>query len=320
MGKAFDYGGFFGVIEPLADLLRESETRVWHSAPGKHPPKAEFVLYLGCNVLRTVALAETVVAVLKSMGVDFVALGGPANCCGVVHHRNGDAEDAKTIAAHTFRNFLAVQPKGVLVYCPSCHGRMPEIVPPGAEGALPYQHVTKFLAENLERVKFTTPVNRRVALHGHNGGGQAALDLEATRRILAAVPGLELVVLEGGEEWGPHCYPGQINKAGRPHFDRMVDGMFETVRARGAGALTTVYHSCYRELCPREGDTGVEVINYIQLVAEGMGIGLPAERFKTYKIAADPAAACAALAPTAERRGLGPGKVRRTLDYHFKKA
>jgi len=72
----FDYGAYFGPILPLADALRDNDTRCW--GDGAEPDKArhDYVLYLGCNVLRTVALAEIIVAILTELGVDFVALGG----------------------------------------------------------------------------------------------------------------------------------------------------------------------------------------------------------------------------------------------------
>lgn len=40
----FDYGKYFGQIEPLADALRENDERVWNSTVGKNPESHEYVL------------------------------------------------------------------------------------------------------------------------------------------------------------------------------------------------------------------------------------------------------------------------------------
>ncbi|MEE8397160.1 MAG: (Fe-S)-binding protein [bacterium] len=314
----FNFGAFFGAIEPLADALRSGEERVWAGAVGKNPRPVDYVLYLGCNVLRTVDLVETVVAVLKSMGVDFVALAGPAHCCGIVHERNGEQAAGRKMLAHTFRNFAAFRPKAVLVYCPTCQGRMDALIPDGVPLDIPTQTVVAFLAEHIGRLPFTTPVPRRVALHGHDATPQAARDLEATGRVLAAVPGLEVVPMAAGAEWGTHCMAAQIAKVGPPRFEEMVDELFGEAKQRGADVLTTVYHSCYREHCAREPGAGMGVANYIQFVAQGLGMEVLPEKFKSYKIEADPERAFAELAATAQRRGVGPLRLRRSLEAHFK--
>ena len=115
----YDYGAYFGPIEPLADAIRNTETRVWGNGTEKNKDAHDYVLYLGCNVLRTVALAETITAILTEMGVDFVALGGPSTCCGIIHKSQGDTDAAATVTAQTFAKFDGYTPKAVLTYCPS---------------------------------------------------------------------------------------------------------------------------------------------------------------------------------------------------------
>jgi Fe-S oxidoreductase len=58
--------------------------------PSVAPQPKDLLPYLGCNVLRTAHLAKTVISVLKAMGFEFNTAGGPAHCCGIVHHQNND--------------------------------------------------------------------------------------------------------------------------------------------------------------------------------------------------------------------------------------
>jgi Fe-S oxidoreductase len=120
----YDYGAYFGPIEPLADATRNADSRVWGNGTEKNKDAHDYVLYLGCNVLRTVALAETITAILTEMEVDFVALGGPSTCCGIIHKSHGDTDVSEAVTAQTFAKFDGYAPKAVLTYCPSCHAHM----------------------------------------------------------------------------------------------------------------------------------------------------------------------------------------------------
>ena len=75
--------------------LTTPEERTWRlTAPGARP-SVTIVLYLGCNVLRTSHMIQTVNAIFDRLGLDYIAVGGPTYCCGIVHHRNGDIAAAK---------------------------------------------------------------------------------------------------------------------------------------------------------------------------------------------------------------------------------
>jgi Fe-S oxidoreductase len=313
----FDYGKYFGAITPLADALRESPKRFWEPTPAELAQPHEYVLYLGCNVLRTVHLAESIVAVLRAMGVDFVTLGGPSNCCGIIHHRQGDFGTSTTLSQHTLDKFSAVQPRAVLTYCPSCHGHFDEQIPQGLRFDLPYLHVTEFIAERLAALPARRPVARRIGLHTHTALPQQRKDSAATAAILRAIPALEVVELAAGDEWGRACTPQQITPLGPQRYGAMVAGMFDAARAAGCDALVAVYHSCYRELLTHEPSGGLEVLNYVELLAAALELGPYAARYKALKLAGDPDAAYAELAPRAQARGQSLERLRTSLQTHF---
>ena len=314
----FDYGAYFGPITPLADTLRQSPSRFWEAAPEQLRQPHEYVLYLGCNVLRTVHLAEAIVAVLQALDVDFITLGGPANCCGIVHHRNGDGAVSSQLTASTLGKFTQVQPKAVLVYCPSCHAHMDSVLPEGDLGFdVPYFHVTEFIAARLGQLSFKRPVERRIGLHAHLGPPQQRTDSAHTRAILGAIPGLEVVDLPAGEAWGRACIPVQIAAVGAGRHAALVAEMFASARAQSCDGIAAVYHSCYRELLPREAEFGMEWLNYIELLAASLGLGPFPPRYKALKLAQDPVAAYSELAPRARDRGVAPSALRRTVEVHF---
>lgn len=314
----FDYGAYFGPIEPLADATRASESRVWGTGTEKDKTPHDYVLYLGCNVLRTVALAETITAILAEMGIDFVALGGPSTCCGIIHHAHGDAEVSQTITRQTLGKFEDYSPKAVLTYCPSCHAHMDfTFAETGISLDVPYLHVTEFIVGNLDRLSFKNRVDRRVMFHAHGDNDQAQRDSHFARAILDAIPGLDVIDASGVPDWGHDCGNLQISIVGPEKHAGLVTELFENAKREGVDAVTALYHSCYRNLSPQEEIHGIEVIHYTDLIAEALGLPRREETYKRLQKAANPDAAFAELAPVAEARGLKPARLRKSLDAHF---
>ena len=43
-------------------------------------------------------MVRTVTAVFDRLGLDYIAVGGPTYCCGIVHHRQGDVAAGEGMA------------------------------------------------------------------------------------------------------------------------------------------------------------------------------------------------------------------------------
>ena len=98
---AYDYKRYFDDIAITRDLLNMPGETAWRLTP---PPaegeRHQIVLYLGCNVFRTSHMIQTVKAIFDRLGLDYVAVGGPTYCCGIVHHQQGDTAAAGGMADH----------------------------------------------------------------------------------------------------------------------------------------------------------------------------------------------------------------------------
>ena len=93
--------------------------------------------------------------------------------------------------------------------------------------------------------------------------------------------------------------------------------LFQDAKNQGVDAVTALYHSCYRNLCPQEEVHGVEVVHYTSLVAEAMGLPPRDEAYKRLQRAKDPKVSFDELAPTAHKRGVSEARLRKTLSTHF---
>ena len=91
------YAEHFGTIRTLGDLTRDPENRPWLTTVPKDAPRRKYVVWLGCNILRTAHIAESLDDILNHLQTDFAMLGGPSNCCGIVHQGRGDVAVAKNM-------------------------------------------------------------------------------------------------------------------------------------------------------------------------------------------------------------------------------
>ena len=310
--KAFSIGRYFAEINTLTNLQFMPGEKPYIDRPSAVPEPKDLLLYLGCNVLRTAHLARTAVSVLKAMGYDFNAIGGPAFCCGIVHHGNHDLKGARALAANNMRRFERFGATKVLMWCPSCIEHYDEVVTKEQEVAFPYEHLTAFIARHLDRITFVHRVERRVAMHYHGGCAQSNLDWQHTRTILRAIPGIALIDLDHGAAPGRHCNPKWIAQVGRPQWQKSIAGMLAAAKDASVDLVATVYHSCHREICQEESNYPFAIVNYISLLGEAMGIEYP-DLYKRYKLRGDPDAIFDAVQPYILVRRLDSTRVRETL-------
>ena len=161
-----------------------------------------------------------------------------------------------------------------------------------------------FLAAHLDRLKdhLVHPVPRRVALYEYAGGLGV---MDAVRKLLDAVPGLELV------ETG-HASIGYTSTALAPlgsyHRDTIAAGL-AAAEAAGVDTLVGVYHADHREFSGHESAWPFAVANYMELIGEAMGITQP-DLFKRLKLIGDADAIMATVGPVIGEHGLDAGEVR----------
>src|SRR6202162_2256717 len=180
------------------NLTTLPEERTWRlTAPPREGEHHDIVLYLGCNVLRTSHMIQTITAIFDRLGLDYVAVGGPTYCCGIVHHQQGDTAAAGGMADHTIKLFERYEPEEVVMWCPSCIYFYDEV----RQARLPFKvsHAAEFLVSKLPEIRFTDEVKATVALHYHNVNQPRRSEGLAGQRLLEAGPGLR----GAGHEPGP---------------------------------------------------------------------------------------------------------------------
>jgi Fe-S oxidoreductase len=272
----------------------------------------DVVFYTGCNVLKTPHIVLLCLDILEALGVSCNVMGGPGNCCGILQFRTGDLDAAGKIAYRTTDRFAASGARQVLAWCPTCTVQMSENVLPGrAAPSYDLEPLVVFLASRLDRLRplMRHRVEKRVGLHEHPGIAGVS---EAAQRILRAIPGVELVELEQPRV-GYMCNTLQP----LPAYKRQVhQQLLEAAAAAGVTTLAGVYHACHRELCSHEIDWPFEVVNFLELVGESMGLSRE-DRFKRLKKMQDADAILEDVMDLVEAHGLELDEVREIIVSHL---
>jgi heterodisulfide reductase subunit D len=281
------------------------------SARADTGPAPEVVMYLGCNVLKTPHIALLCLEVLDRLGTRYKVFGGPANCCGVIQFRAGDAKAAGRIGGNTVAGFAGTGASRVLTWCPTCNIQLSEIVMPATEAGFALGHVVPYIAARIEllRSHFIRPVNKRVALHEHPG---VAGVTEGVIKILTAIPGIELVDLEQPRV-GYMCN----SLAPVPEYKRDLHAReLAAAATAGVDCLVGIYHACHRELCAHETTYPFKIVNFLELVGEAMDIQRD-DLFKQWKMMQDVDRVLAEVAGQAAMAGLDLESVREVLVAHM---
>jgi len=254
------------------------------------PP--DVVFYTGCNLLKTPHIALLCFDIMEALGVRYRVMGGPSHCCGVLQFRAGDVATSGRVAYRTLERLAGAVGGRALTWCPTCQVQLGEIVAPGkTDTALDLQPFLLFLAARLDALRplLTHRVEKRVGLHEHPGIAGVS---EAARAILEAIPGLEFVDL-AQPRVGYMC--NTLNPL--PEFKREVHrAQLQAAAEAGVTTLAGIYHNCHRELCSHERDWPFEVVNFLELVGESMGLTRP-DLFKRLKLMQDVDAVLADAAP-----------------------
>jgi heterodisulfide reductase subunit D len=244
-------------------------------------PAPEVVFYTGCNVMKTPHIVLLALDIMDAMGIRYRVMGGPSACCGVLQFGAGDLVTSGRVAYRTIDRLAAAAPRA-LSWCPTCQVQLTEIAAPTrADSPLDMAPFVRFIAERLETLRplLKHRVQKRVGLHEHPGNPGVP---EAAEAILRAIPGLDFVDLEQPRV-GYMC-----NKlTPLPAFKRDVHrNQLQAAADAGVTTLAGIYHACHRELCSHERDWPFEVVNFLELVGESMGLQRP-DLFKRLKIMQD---------------------------------
>ena len=293
--------------ETLARFAPSRETRTG-------PP--DVVFYTGCNVLKTPHIALLCLDILDLLGVDYEVMGGVGQCCGVYQYRAGDFVANNKVAYATIDGLASAGASTVLSWCPSCQISIGEVSLPNYElqfGNKPFDlnPFLTFLAAHADRLAgmMKRRVEKRIALHERPVFPEV---VAAVKKLISIIPGAELVEIDV-----PRVGTQANSLAQLPKFKReLVRRELQAVADAGVTTLATIYHACHREICDAGEGRSFEIVNFMELLGEGLGLDSE-DLYKRLKLIGDIDQIIVETAPMIEANHLDLDTVRNALLAEF---
>lgn len=175
-------------------------------------PDAEYLFFVGCagsfddrNKRTTQALAK----ILLKAGVSFAILGPEEPCNGETARRIGNEYLYQSMAQMAVEIFANYNVKKIITNCPHCFNTFKNEYPQFG-GHYEVIHATEFVDKLVAdgRIRFKPGADRAVAFHDSCYLGRYNDVLDAPRRILQAVPGINLREMERSRRFGMCCGAG----------------------------------------------------------------------------------------------------------------
>ncbi len=237
--------------------------------------RAEVLYYPGCTaayVSSAQPVAQAAASLMLRSGVDFGILGREEACCGSTALRVGERGLFEELAARNLDMFNRCGASVLVTACAGCYGIIKHEYPRLGELRLEVLHLSELLLRLLEEGRMELPeVRMRVTYHDPCHLGRHAGVFEAPRRILRAVPGLELVEMERIRENSLCCGAGGgLRTAHGSLASELAGERLEEAVAAGAEAVVTCCPFCESNL----GDAsrargGLPVLDLVELLASG---------------------------------------------------
>jgi heterodisulfide reductase subunit D len=247
-----------GALQSLMRSMARGGTKQnrlgWLSGDLKTVPMQGAVFYwTGCTMyydafftdfqIATLDGTRAAVRLLNYLGVTPV-VSPEERCCGHDLLWNGDRKNFELLARHNVKLVADSGAETVVTSCAECLRTWKLDYEPFFEGKPPRMlHVTEFLAEHGPELKFQRAVRQRVTFQDPCRLGRHLGIYEPPRRMLAAVPGVDLVEMRRSGRGAICCAGGTWSNCDRFAKQIQVDRLREA-RATGADVLVTACPKC----------------------------------------------------------------------------
>ena len=248
-------------LEPEPDQARDQRTV---------PAGAPTVVFTGCNIHKQPDMVADLVHVLgHAIKGPWALLPGGAFCCGNDRLVQGQVAEAAVKLDDLVETLAGMGAQRVLLWCPACLAVFQTLFEAVQTPAFRVQTVTGYVAEHLDRLAWTGRLDEDVTLHQPCRYANLNLDGAATRNILAAIPGVQIVEMKHQGEAAPCC--GNIAlKRGFEAGQTIRDARMAEARSSGAATLATVCHRCHQVLSEGQEPDGPAVRTLLSMVCEAL--------------------------------------------------
>jgi heterodisulfide reductase subunit D len=247
-------GALQSVMRSMAKGGTQQNRMGWLTSDLNTAPKQGEVFYwTGCTMyydafftefqIATLEGTRAAVRLLNHLGVTPV-VSPEERCCGHDLLWNGDRKNFELLARHNVKLVADSGAETLVTSCAECLRTWKLDYEPFFERKPPrILHLTEYLAENLPKLKFEKEVGCRVTFQDPCRLGRHLGIYEPPRRMLAALPGVELVEMRRSGRGAICCAGGTWSNCDRFAKQIQVERLREA-RATGADVMVTACPKC----------------------------------------------------------------------------
>jgi len=225
--------------------------------------RVDLLYYVGCTASydpEITLVADNLAEILSAADLSVGILGKEEKCCGSTLLRLGEKEKARALALENIRLFKKANAKRIVTACAGCYKTLRQDYPKLTGESLPVVHVTQLLAELIEsgEIPMSSKADAvRITYHDPCHLGRHTKMYDWPRRILARLPGVELVEMERTRERSRCCGAGGgLKTLDQALALKAAEKRMEDAEATGASMLVTSCPFCeqtLREAARRRG-------------------------------------------------------------------
>ena len=240
--------------------------------------KVDTLYFVGCTAAMIPArthFARNTVKLLEAVGEDFGALGQKEICCGATTYNLGVEDTFKEIATENTEMLNKLEVQKVLTSCSGCYSVMKNEYPKIARRNFEVVHVVEYLDQLITegKLKPEKRVELKVTYHDPCHLGRYSKLYDAPRRILEAIPGIELIEMPRNREKSWCCGAGAGVKTTYPDFAAWIgEQRINEAKETGAEALVTACPFCEGNLTDvaQATEAGMEVFDVTDLLLRSL--------------------------------------------------
>lgn len=274
------------VIASIQVSSRDLERVLTPSTPSRN--NFRYVLFPGCNVYFQPDKVLNVLDVMDYITKDYAFVPGLDYCCGNAYLSSGQIERGGEVSKELIDKLSSYNPDTVIFWCSTCLCNLHKTICNLDDiERIPFNTMSfaRFLAQNMEKLPFKKPVNKKVTLHEPCKAAFTGLDLTGPRDVLKQIPGVELVEMPRHGKNTVCC--GSAAQNYFPHsFEKMRNDRLEEAAETSADVLVDICHYCHEIFADQEKKYDYSIVNYMSIITEALGIERE-DKFKKYKQWAD---------------------------------
>jgi Fe-S oxidoreductase len=261
----------------------------WLTNEYRTSEQSDTLYFVGCSPyfepvfeysgVRTLNIAEASLKILNSLGIEPKLLPDE-RCCGHDMLWTGDVETFKKLAEHNSKLIKEAGVKRIIFSCPEGYRTFKLDYPNyGFNLDCEVMHISELLAQKLETHSLNfKEVKKKVTYQDPCRLGRHLGVYDAPRKVLQAIPGIELVEMEHNREesicCGTSCFTNCDSYSKQIRAERLLEA-----KATEAETLITSCPKCqthFRCAMTNKGeekgpDIEIEVMDLVNLVADAMG-------------------------------------------------